>query len=234
MKHMPDDEIVVMYRQAKNKKAQIKILAQLNDCHAAEIEALLIEKGEFQPMKKWTQVEDDQIMEWKRNGMKNLAIAERIGVSEATIRSRFYVLKKKGLMTPRIPKKQKSERRPAATINKEFDELFQEPAVSAVQIPETQKGDDPGPLGERGEPGVFDGYQEASTEVVNEIIEKIREDSEIISEILESVSTAYGCIGRTNYLPQERKEAIRKDLSEAMDYLVCILNYVETVVDRSL
>lgn len=42
---MSRDEIVVRYRQAKHKAEQIKILAELNDCHVEDIIKILLDSG---------------------------------------------------------------------------------------------------------------------------------------------------------------------------------------------
>ena len=42
---MTNDEIIVSYRQAKNRAEQIKILSELNDCKVDEICAILKEGG---------------------------------------------------------------------------------------------------------------------------------------------------------------------------------------------
>lgn len=45
-------EIVVMYKEAKNKKAQIGILASLNDCRQQDIKEILIRNRMILPRKK--------------------------------------------------------------------------------------------------------------------------------------------------------------------------------------
>ncbi len=42
---MTNGEIVASYRQAKNKKEQVKILAELNACNVEEITKILVEGG---------------------------------------------------------------------------------------------------------------------------------------------------------------------------------------------
>lgn len=49
---MSSEEIVQMYRGAKSKKTQIKIIAQLNDTTPARIKRILIEKGEIKEVEK--------------------------------------------------------------------------------------------------------------------------------------------------------------------------------------
>ena len=46
---MTNEEIIKEYREAKNKKQQIKILADLNTCDANVIKEILIEAGEAAP-----------------------------------------------------------------------------------------------------------------------------------------------------------------------------------------
>lgn len=43
--HMNSDEIVVRYRQAKKKREQIKILAELNACSTDDIIDVLVDNG---------------------------------------------------------------------------------------------------------------------------------------------------------------------------------------------
>ena len=49
---MSSEEIVQMYRGAKPKKTQIKIIAQLNDTTPARIKRIVIEKGEIKEVEK--------------------------------------------------------------------------------------------------------------------------------------------------------------------------------------
>lgn len=49
---MSSEEIVQMYRGAKSKKTQIKIIAQLNATTPARIKRILIEKGEIKDVEK--------------------------------------------------------------------------------------------------------------------------------------------------------------------------------------
>ena len=49
---MSSEEIVQMYRGAKSKTTQIKIIAQLNDTTPARIKRILIEKGEIKEVEK--------------------------------------------------------------------------------------------------------------------------------------------------------------------------------------
>ena len=44
---MTDNEICRMYREAKKKKSQIRILADLNDCDKKKIERILVNGGEI-------------------------------------------------------------------------------------------------------------------------------------------------------------------------------------------
>jgi chromosome segregation ATPase len=49
---MSDEEIVQMYRGAKSKKNQIKIIAQLNDTTPEKIKRILIKRGEIKDVEK--------------------------------------------------------------------------------------------------------------------------------------------------------------------------------------
>lgn len=48
---MTDGEIVNVYKHAKNKRSQIGILAQINDCSKAEIETIILAAGVELPAK---------------------------------------------------------------------------------------------------------------------------------------------------------------------------------------
>lgn len=47
-----EHEIIVMYKEAKNKKAQIGILASLNDCRQQDIKEILIRNRMILPREK--------------------------------------------------------------------------------------------------------------------------------------------------------------------------------------
>lgn len=55
---MTDDEIIVRHRQAKDKKEQIKILAELNDCSVEEIKEIISAKKEKSNSKGQVTVDD--------------------------------------------------------------------------------------------------------------------------------------------------------------------------------
>lgn len=85
---MTADEIRIMYRDAKNKKKQICILAEINDCKPADIRAIINkETDELPPMvaaKRWTRVTEDdkaEILRLHGTGLSESAIASRTGRS---------------------------------------------------------------------------------------------------------------------------------------------------------
>lgn len=55
---MTDDEIIVRHRQAKDKKEQIRILAELNDCSVEEIKEIVSAKKEKSNSKGQVTVDD--------------------------------------------------------------------------------------------------------------------------------------------------------------------------------
>ena len=56
-------EIVVMYKEAKNKKAQIGILAALNDCRQQDIKEILIRNRVLLPRKQVVKVQEEKKLE---------------------------------------------------------------------------------------------------------------------------------------------------------------------------
>lgn len=92
--YMTDDEICVRYRQARDKKAQIKILADLNATSKQEIISVLEDAGIPLPEKlKLDKPKPPRVFKFDENlarqfyvqGMMDKEIAEQLGVSKTTI-----------------------------------------------------------------------------------------------------------------------------------------------------
>ena len=81
---MTNAEIVGDYRQAKNKRAQIKILADLNDTAADTIKEILRKAGEHLPK---TKLDSDKMEELYRKGLTDSEIAAAVGCSPSGVRS---------------------------------------------------------------------------------------------------------------------------------------------------
>lgn len=123
MKELPysDNDIVALYRGARHPLRQIGIIAQLCDCSAAEIAAVLRKKGEPLPKKwhksgrttntytrrQWTDEEDAIIIDMYRPEVRTnyTVLSEALGgVSRSKIKTRIDRLKLIG----KIPGKEKS------------------------------------------------------------------------------------------------------------------------------
>lgn len=92
----PEDEIVASYRSALAKKAQLKILADLNVCKVQDIRELLIEHGEDLPevrrdlrVLKWTVQEEDQLRQLAAEGKSAPEIAELMGRTRKSIEQKL-------------------------------------------------------------------------------------------------------------------------------------------------
>ena len=92
----PEDEIVASYRSALDKKAQIKILADLNVCKVQDIRDLLIAHGETLPevrrdlrVLKWTVQEEAQLRQLAAEGKSAAEIAELMGRTKKSIEQKL-------------------------------------------------------------------------------------------------------------------------------------------------
>ena len=92
----PEDEIVASYRSALDKKAQIKILADLNVCKVQDIRELLIAHGETLPevrrdlrVLKWTVQEEAQLRQLAAEGKSAAEIAELMGRTKKSIEQKL-------------------------------------------------------------------------------------------------------------------------------------------------
>lgn len=92
----PEDEIVASYRSALDKKAQLKILADLNVCKVQDIRELLIAHGETLPevrrdlrVLKWTVQEEAQLRQLATEGKSAAEIAELMGRTKKSIEQKL-------------------------------------------------------------------------------------------------------------------------------------------------
>ena len=92
----PEDEIVASYRSALDKKAQLKILADLNVCKVQDIRELLIAHGETLPevrrdlrVLKWTVQEEAQLRQLAAEGKSAAEIAELMGRTKKSIEQKL-------------------------------------------------------------------------------------------------------------------------------------------------
>lgn len=92
----PEDEIVASYRSALDKKAQLKILADLNVCNVQDIRELLIAHGETVPevrrdlrVLKWTVQEETQLRQMAAEGKSAAEIAELMGRTKKSIEQKL-------------------------------------------------------------------------------------------------------------------------------------------------
>ncbi|MBE6707956.1 MAG: helix-turn-helix domain-containing protein [Ruminococcaceae bacterium] len=92
---MTVDEITASYRQAKDKKGQIKILAELCSTSKEEIIHILHdagyvdEKGKFIPSSLIRDTDMPEIVRMRKNGLPLSAIAKKYGVSGQTVSNRL-------------------------------------------------------------------------------------------------------------------------------------------------
>lgn len=102
---MRDDQIVAQWRDAKDRTAQVKILAQLNDVPRSVIEEILIAHGceitrKKQPArsvvkKSWTEAEDARLKELHGEGCSYEEIADALGRTFAAMKFRISEQKRK-------------------------------------------------------------------------------------------------------------------------------------------
>ena len=95
--YMTDNEIEVMYRQAKFPEAQVQVLADLNSCSLSDMRRKLAELG-LREMKEtprrilppreqnWMQINDDAARKLYARGLKDRAVADELGCTLYTIR----------------------------------------------------------------------------------------------------------------------------------------------------
>lgn len=90
---MTPGEIVTRYRQAKDKRGQIKILSQLNACPSEEIKQVLVENGvEMSDLpvlrKKWTVQEEDRLRQLAAEGLTCEQIGKEVKRTEKAVREK--------------------------------------------------------------------------------------------------------------------------------------------------
>jgi hypothetical protein len=73
---MDTGEIVRSYKQAKDPERQIKILSDLTLKPIPEIKEILIKKGAYKEMVKWTKEKDAELLQLSNNKVSILTIAE--------------------------------------------------------------------------------------------------------------------------------------------------------------
>ena len=108
---MSDEEIIVSFKQAKNQKHQVNVLADLNGTNTVEMRQHLVKLGLLAPPaapspKSVPVIDELRAMELFKAGETDLNIAEMLGVSIHTIKG---WRKRNGFMRPRggsRPKKQ--------------------------------------------------------------------------------------------------------------------------------
>ena len=112
---MTDGEIITSYKQAKNRKEQIGILAELNDTTPDTIKDILVKAGIALPAPLKMQIFDERadriIADGISNGKTTTQMAAEIGgVSKQQVMSRISYLRKLG----KLP----TTTAPAATVPK--------------------------------------------------------------------------------------------------------------------
>lgn len=90
---MTPGEIVTRYRQAKDKRGQIKILSQLNACPSEEIKQVLVENGvdilDLPVMRKrWTMQEEARLRQLAAEGLTAEQIGREMICTEKAVREK--------------------------------------------------------------------------------------------------------------------------------------------------
>lgn len=108
-------EICMLYREAKDKRLQIQILAELTGLRTFEIENILREGGyiEMDDKKK-----EEILKEYYNHGLSDSAIAKKVGMAQSPV-SKF--LRSKGLP-------------PNGTYNQKKDEIKEEVKMSEEKV----------------------------------------------------------------------------------------------------
>lgn len=90
-------EICRMYRQAKDPKKQITIMAELNACHVSVIKEILADGGEITRTRlDWTPELDAQLNVMLAEGKSHAQIAVKFGVTRNCITNRITQRKEAG------------------------------------------------------------------------------------------------------------------------------------------
>ena len=141
---MTDEEIATSYRQAKNPKHQITVLAELNGTNTVEMRQHMMQIGLLEPdvltpPPKDSGIDELRAMELFKEGKTDLDIAEMLGVPISRIqswRSRNGFLRPRGGSRPKA-KQESAEKKPkkkkvAAAPVAPAAEPQPDPAVPAV------------------------------------------------------------------------------------------------------
>ncbi|MHC1696422.1 MAG: helix-turn-helix domain-containing protein [Eubacteriales bacterium] len=100
---MTEDEIRTSYRDAKKPKAQIKILAELNNTSEEAIQQIITGVKPTSPeRKKYNRIDDYEALDMHRQGATEKQIADYFGVTKEAVRS----WKKRRLTTDEINKQE--------------------------------------------------------------------------------------------------------------------------------
>lgn len=117
---MERDEIEASYRGAKDKRAQIEILADLNDCGEDDIVKVLADSGyeipgEAKPKRtftkkvRWDEATVAKLEEYVREGLNNAEIGKRLGTTEKSVSYQVSLRGLSGLRKPGRSKRKTQE-----------------------------------------------------------------------------------------------------------------------------
>jgi len=142
---MTNEEIARDYRLAKDKNAQVGILAELNGCRKEDIIDILIDEEAISGIKKkkekpektkkadkaknavyYEKPEDKDIIRWYNEGMKMAEIAERLGLTFHVVQKRIENMKKVGIVEYRGKIKQGNKKIDIDVVDYEEDKVTTE------------------------------------------------------------------------------------------------------------
>lgn len=126
---MTAEEICRDYRLAKNKNRQLRILADLNVCSVRQIYEILAGQGLISGVSKkmtkkmtqkkqkgankmalqWTEEAINRLIRWREEGLTQLEIAKRLGISKSAVNGKMIRLREAGLL-PEKPKGNKPQK----------------------------------------------------------------------------------------------------------------------------
>lgn len=143
---MERDEIEASYRGAKDKRAQIEILADLNDCGEDDIVKVLADSGYelpqgMTPRKKrrgyicWDEATVAQLEKYVREGLGNDEIGERMGTNGKAISYQVSRLGLSGLRKPG-PSKRKTQESIDGVYIKHLERELKEAKESCMRLDE--------------------------------------------------------------------------------------------------
>ena len=150
---MTAEEICRDYRLAKNKNKQLRILAELNGCDVRRVYEILAgqglisgvsrkmtkrpkQKGANKMALQWTEGAINQLLRWREEGLTQLEIAERLGISKNAVNCKLMRLKEAGL----LPKKTKESKPQKAQTDAEkpAKPAGSEKLLTAAEEPESK------------------------------------------------------------------------------------------------